>query len=90
MVNEYKILTLKKKSCFVDVEVKTFFDSRDSSNDFHDMLIYMSNLIYKVSKNFSTHSFDHAINIKLYVRKMNFFQFFFKMRPAESPEYSIV
>ena len=47
--------------------MRTFFDSRDSNNDFHDMLC-ISNLAYKVSENFCVNSYDHTTNISRYMR----------------------
>ena len=47
--------------------MKTFFDSRDSNNGFHDIL-YIFNLIYKVSGNFCVNSYDHTTNFLRYMR----------------------
>ena len=54
------------KNFFLDVEVKTSFASRDSNNDFHDMLC-ISNLIFKVSGNFSTRAYDHTTDTSRYM-----------------------
>ena len=63
-VNDYGLSRWEKQ--FLDVEVKTFLDSRDSNNHFHNMLC-ISNSIYKVSENFPTHSCDHTTNILRYI-----------------------
>ena len=76
MVNEYKILTLKKKSFFVDVEVQTFFDSRDWSNHFHDMLSIWK-MFYKVSRKFYTYPREYMRYILNYTAgKWTFFEIF--------------
>ena len=53
-----------------------FCASRDSNNYFHDMLC-ISNFIYKVSGNFSTHSCDRTTNILRHMPgKWSFIRFF--------------
>ena len=72
-----QMLHVRKKKLFLDAEVKTFFDSTDFNNGFHDILC-ICNFIYKVSTNFSTYSCYHTVNILWYMPgKWSFVRIFY-------------
>ena len=88
MVNKWKLLTCKKE-LFVNVSLKTFFDSRGWCNHFHIKLCVWK-VFYKVPGSFSTYSREYMRNILRYTAGKWTFLKFSILRHSKNSKYSII